>query len=900
MGVKTFVVGCGMSRFEKPGRRDDADYTDDALQAMTKAFLDANLTYDAVDFAAVGYCYGDSTCGQRAVYQLGLGQIPIVNVNNNCSTGSTALYLARQAVLAGTANCAMALGFEKMNPGSLGSGFQDRTNPLDKTMEIMNELRGIVDAPFAPQIFGNAAIEYLEKNGGSLDALHAIAEKSHNHSTLNPYAQFRQAYSLEQVKKARTVFAPAQMTLLHCSPTSDGAGCVLVANEEFVKKHHLQGQAIEICAQVMATDSTLAFDPEGKNKSCLEVAGADMTRRAAREVYQQAGVTPKDIDVVELHDCFSGNELVTYDSLGLCPPGKASSFTLSGATTLPQFSKGKTPARRVVVNPSGGLISKGHPLGATGMLIVRLTAAGLAQCCELTWQLRGWAGPRQLPAVKYALQHNIGLGGAVVVGIYKRADMAADSQWTDSRTRFGYNPAVECRFVTPEQVERVISAKGGLIGKRGHLDADLVEKLARWSQSETASGPKPAKLVVCDASGIVPPTQLPSLAPLTFKTTLYSDSQYNYSMFWNVTGNTFHGALVFNGAAAAPPLDNSFLAIGFGYGMVDTSAQFIVCHNTLNAGYVTFHQHYSQGTYSPPVYDDNVSRWALQPVAGSVQGQAHICVFKRLLNPNDGYHTVWYANQPMNMVWSFHPRPGVNYLGKRFTYHEQYRGAVSILLASGAVIPAKTANYNAKLWHGFGMMAVWLLFLPFGAFYARYFRSVAGWIIVKATVQVTSFLLMVALLIVVITSGAVFGKVHSYLGAVLLALVAIQVGFGFGNLFGLSSLTFKSKTVVRRIHQFTGYSLLLAAIAQIALGINILFPWVEPRHPEVWAIFIAIPCFWIAAFFTAEVYFFTTVKHKDVGYSKVPHSPPHERLMESVDVVQKYTWESLDEAVNAG
>ena len=263
-----------------------------------------------------------------------------------------------------------------MAAGSLSSGWNDRTNPIDKIIQVMADLRGIDSVPLTPQIFANAGLEYLEKHGGPAECFDAIAEKSHNHSTLNPYAQFRMPATLEQVNKARKIFGP--LTLLHCSPTSDGAACVIVASEAFVLKHGLGAQAVEIVAQSLATDSTAAFDPNDKNKSCVEAAGFGMSRKAAQDVYKAAGITSKQVDVVELHDCFSANELITYDALELCAPGKAADFVCSGAATLPAFSKGKNPARKVIVNPSGGLISKGHPLGATG----------LAQCSELCWQVR--------------------------------------------------------------------------------------------------------------------------------------------------------------------------------------------------------------------------------------------------------------------------------------------------------------------------------------------------------------------------------------------------------------------------------------------------------------------------------------------------------------------------------
>ncbi|SPQ95541.1 propanoyl-CoA C-acyltransferase [Plasmodiophora brassicae] len=479
MGKRVFVVGVGMTHFDKPGRRKDVDYPDYAVEAATKALIDANLTYDDIGFAAVGYVYGDSTCGQRCLYELGLTQIPIVNVNNNCSTGSTALYVARQAILCGQTSCAMALGFEKMAPGSLATVWKDRTNPLGRLLKDMASVRGYdTKAPFAAQIFSNAGVEYLEQHGGPPAALDAIAAKSHNHSTLNPYAQHNHPASIDDVRNARRIVGP--LTLLHCSPTSDGAACAIVADEEFVVRHGLQRQAIEILSQELVTDSTMAFDPaRQKPPSCVELAGADMTRTAARRAYAAAGITPADVSVVELHDCFSANELITYDALGLCPPGRAAEYAMSGATTLPQF-RAKEPSpqdRATIVNPSGGLISKGHPLGATG----------LAQCCELSWQLRGWAGPRQVPNADKALQHNIGLGGAVVLTIYGRPaqplETGAESRPDeDPRKRFGYNPAVECRQIAASDVQRVMSRRGSLSGTPGRVYGDRVAQVGRTAQ----------------------------------------------------------------------------------------------------------------------------------------------------------------------------------------------------------------------------------------------------------------------------------------------------------------------------------------------------------------------------------------------------------------------------------
>ncbi|HJO22210.1 MAG: lipid-transfer protein [Myxococcota bacterium] len=398
MGNKVYVVGVGMTKFEKPGSKE-WDYPDMAEQAGTRALEDAGIAYDLVEQAAVGYCYGDSTCGQRAVYTLGLTGIPIYNVNNNCATGSTALFMGKQFVEAGIADCVLALGFEKMEKGSLGTHFTDRTNPMDKHAKAMIEKRGFEKAPPAPQFFGNAGREHMEKYGTKPEHFAKIGWKNHKHSVNNPYSQFQDEYSLEDIQNAPTVYEP--LTKLQCCPTSDGAGAAVLASEAFVRQHGLQAKAVEIAGMTMATDTLSSFD----DKSDMKLVGYDMTRDAARKVYEQSGKGPEDVDVVELHDCFSANELITYEALGLCPEGKAGDFIDSGAQTY---------GGQVVVNPSGGLISKGHPLGATG----------LAQCAELNWQIRGEADARQVDGVKIALQHNLGLGGAAVVALYRKGELS--------------------------------------------------------------------------------------------------------------------------------------------------------------------------------------------------------------------------------------------------------------------------------------------------------------------------------------------------------------------------------------------------------------------------------------------------------------------------------------------
>ncbi|AUI65016.1 lipid-transfer protein [Amycolatopsis sp. BJA-103] len=394
MANKVYVVGVGMTKFEKPGRREDWDYPQMAKESGTKALADAGISFDEVRQAYVGYVYGESTSGQRAVYELGMTGIPVVNVNNNCSTGSTALYLAAEAIRGGRADCVLALGFEKMQPGSLGSTYDDREQPMGKHLQALAEISEVLFPP-APWMFGAAGREHMKTYGTTAEHFAKIGEKNHRHSVNNPYAQFQESYSLQDILDSRMIYDP--LTKLQCSPTSDGSGAAILASESFVDSHGLADQAVEIVGQAMTTDFASTFDGTAKN-----IIGHDMNVQASRQVYDQAGLGPEDFQVIELHDCFSANELLLYEALGLCAAGEAGKLVDSGDTTY---------GGKWVVNPSGGLISKGHPLGATG----------LAQCAELTWQLRGTADKRQVDGVEAALQHNIGLGGAAVVTAYQRA-----------------------------------------------------------------------------------------------------------------------------------------------------------------------------------------------------------------------------------------------------------------------------------------------------------------------------------------------------------------------------------------------------------------------------------------------------------------------------------------------
>ncbi|ANB00586.1 putative lipid-transfer protein [Mycolicibacterium phlei] len=395
MPNKVYVVGVGMTKFEKPGSREEWDYPDMARESGGKALADAGIDYRLVEQAYVGYVYGESTSGQRAVYELGMTGIPVVNVNNNCSTGSTALYLAAQSIRGGLADCSLALGFEKMQPGSLEASYDDREQPMQKHFLALAEISEVLFPP-APWLFGAAGREHMKNHGSTAEHFAKIGYKNHKHSVNNPYAQFQDAYTLNDILASRMVYDP--LTKLQCSPTSDGSGAAILASESFVEKHGLASQAVEIVGQAMTTDYENSFDG-----TCKALIGYHMNVAAARSVYEQAGLGPEDFQVIELHDCFSANELLLYEALGLCAEGEAAKLIDNDDTTY---------GGRWVVNPSGGLISKGHPLGATG----------LAQCAELTWQLRGTADRRQVDNVTAALQHNIGLGGAAVVTAYQRAE----------------------------------------------------------------------------------------------------------------------------------------------------------------------------------------------------------------------------------------------------------------------------------------------------------------------------------------------------------------------------------------------------------------------------------------------------------------------------------------------
>ena len=392
MSETAVVAGVAMTPFVKPGT--GALYDRMGEQAIRDALADAGIELKAVGQAYAGYVYGDSTCGQRTLYRVGMSGIPVVNVHNNCATGSSALFLARQAIAHGVTDCALAFGFEQMVPGALRNLWEDRPGPLDRFTDLAQELQPAPDAFIAPHLFGGAGSEYAETYGTAPEVFARISVKARRHAEHNERAIFRAPVTVEEVLASPPIFGP--LTRLQCCPPTCGAGAAVLVSEAFARRHGIDSP-VRIRGQAMTTDFASTF----YTRSMIRLIRSDLTRAGADAVYDETGVGPEEVDVCELHDCFTTNELLSYEALRLTADGTAERFIMDGDNTY---------GGRVVTNPSGGLLSKGHPLGATG----------LAQCFELTQQLRGNAGARQVDGARIGLQHNLGLGGACVVTMYAR------------------------------------------------------------------------------------------------------------------------------------------------------------------------------------------------------------------------------------------------------------------------------------------------------------------------------------------------------------------------------------------------------------------------------------------------------------------------------------------------
>lgn len=391
MARKTFVGGVDMVDFKKPGASDP--YFKMGAEAVRGALSDAGISLSDIEQAYASYIYGDSACGQKTLYEIGYPGIPIFNVNNNCSSGSSAIFLARQAVASGAIDCALAFGFEQMQSGALRAHWDDRVSPGRVAVEALAKARPQAENIWgAPGLFGSAGFEYLETYDAKPDLFAKVAVKSRRHAAANPYAIFREPLTVEDVMASPVVYGDSLHRLMCCPPTC-GAAAAVIVSEDFAKRKGIN-RLVEIAGQGMATDTESIFE------KARNVVGADYAAKAASIAYEQAGIGPEDADVVELHDCFTPNEVVAYEALGLCGEGEATRFVDDGDNTY---------GGKVVVNPSGGLMSKGHPIGATG----------LAQCTELVWHLRGDAGERQVQGARIGVQHNIGVPGAGIVTVYK-------------------------------------------------------------------------------------------------------------------------------------------------------------------------------------------------------------------------------------------------------------------------------------------------------------------------------------------------------------------------------------------------------------------------------------------------------------------------------------------------
>lgn len=382
------IAGVGMVPFKKPGQSDP--YRVMAGSAIRFALEDAGLPGDTIQQAIASYIYGETGSGQHSIYDVLQNGMPIINVNNACASGSSALFLARQAVLSGLADCVLAVGFDEMPRGAIA--FDSRVEYVgDRIDRVLDDQGYAPSEVMTPRWFGAAGQQYLEKYDASPQLFADIAVKSRQHAAASPYAIFREPITREQVMESPLVWGNYLTRLMACPPSCGAAAAVLVS-DNFAREHKLS-RLVSIRGQGLVTDTAESWS------DALNACGAGNTRRAAMKALGEAGVDIDDIDVVELHDCFTPNEAISYEGLGLCEPGGATDFVGRGDNTF---------GGKYVVNPSGGLMSKGHPIGATGV----------AQCCELVTQLRGEAGLRQVSGARLALQHNIGLVGAAAVTVY--------------------------------------------------------------------------------------------------------------------------------------------------------------------------------------------------------------------------------------------------------------------------------------------------------------------------------------------------------------------------------------------------------------------------------------------------------------------------------------------------
>jgi acetyl-CoA acetyltransferase len=392
-----WILGASMTKFT---RYPDKDLIDLGAEAALAALDDAGVTMADIDVMGAGNLMEASTgVGQRIQKQVGQSGIPVYNVANACATGATAVRCAYMAIKSGEADMGIAVGLEKMGKaGLLGSAPRSDKKvfePSGRYGSVMS-VEGRIGTTLMPGVFAQAGMEYANEHGGvGFEQFAKVAEKNHSHSTLNPLAQYQKEFSLDEIMDAEMMAYPN--TLLMCCPTGDGGAALVLVSEEKLKtlSDDQRKRAVKISASVMTSDPWTETDQVQPDVNTL-------TRQAANEAYETAGVEPSDLDLVELHDCFATAELIHYDNLGLCQPGEAGKFIEERGP----WRDGETP-----VNVSGGLISKGHPLGATGV----------ANLYEVATHLRGEAGDRQIESAKVGLTHVIGLGSACAVHVLEKA-----------------------------------------------------------------------------------------------------------------------------------------------------------------------------------------------------------------------------------------------------------------------------------------------------------------------------------------------------------------------------------------------------------------------------------------------------------------------------------------------
>jgi acetyl-CoA acyltransferase len=389
-----WIIGASMTPF---GRHDDKDLIDLAAESALAALADADVSINDINILTMGNVYeANSHNGQRLQKQIGQTGIPVYNVVNACATGATALRVALLSIKAGESDIGLAVGVEKMGKGGLIGGAAKKRDakkvysPSGRYGSVL-KTEGILGTGIMPGVFAQAGTEYALAHGVTTTHFAKVAQKNHAHSVLNPLAHYRKEFSLDDILNADVIAFPN--TLPMCCPNTDGAASVVVVSDAKLKTMDpdIRRRAVKISASVLTSDPWVEGGQVQPDVSTL-------TRNAATAAYEQAGVGPADLDLVELHDCFATAELIHYDNLGLCEPGGAGDFLDSGAP----WRDGKTP-----VNVSGGLLSKGHPLGATG----------IANIYEVATHLRGEAGDRQIPGAKVGLTHVIGLASACAVHI---------------------------------------------------------------------------------------------------------------------------------------------------------------------------------------------------------------------------------------------------------------------------------------------------------------------------------------------------------------------------------------------------------------------------------------------------------------------------------------------------